>query len=74
MKKIFFLTTAFLFEQHCGSESGYVLDGEKSTVRLRMGSNLSFIMPKGISGKNSSLQADPTMKAIFTASACALHQ
>ena len=47
-----------------GSESGYVLDGEKSAVRLqRTGSNLSFIISKGGRGTASSPQADSMMKA-----------
>ena len=47
-----------------GSESGYVLDGEKSTVRLqRTGSNLSFIISKGGGGSSSSSQTDSMMKA-----------
>lgn len=46
-----------------GSESGYILDGEKSIVRLRMGKNFSFIMSKGTRQTNSSSQADSMMKA-----------
>jgi hypothetical protein len=46
-----------------GYESGYILDGEKSTVRLRTGSNLSFIISKGGSGSSSSSQTDSMMKA-----------
>ena len=45
-----------------GSENGYILDGEKSTVRLRTGNNFSFIMSKGIKEVNSSSQKDSIMK------------
>jgi hypothetical protein len=46
-----------------GYESGYTLDGEKSTVRLRTGSNLSFIISKGGRGVSSSSKTDSIMKA-----------
>lgn len=46
-----------------GSESGYVLDGEKSTVRLDGGSGLSFVFSNGSSGSSSSNQRDSIMKS-----------
>jgi hypothetical protein len=47
-----------------GSESGYILDGEKSTVRLSTGNNLSFIISKGGgTSMSSSPRADSMMKA-----------
>lgn len=46
-----------------GYESGYILEGEKSTVRLRTGNNLSFILSKGSNGANSSSLSDSIMKA-----------
>ena len=46
-----------------GSESGYILDGEKSIVRLKTGSSLSFIISKGGGRASSSPQADSMMKA-----------
>ena len=47
-----------------GSESAYVLDGEKSTVRLHSGNNLSFVFSTGASsGSSSSSQRDSMMRA-----------
>jgi hypothetical protein len=47
-----------------GSESGYILDGEKSIVRLKTGSNLSFIISKGSGASmSSSPRTDSMMKA-----------
>ena len=46
-----------------GSESGYILDGEKSIVRLRVGNNPSFIISKGIRETKSSPQTDSMMRA-----------
>jgi hypothetical protein len=46
-----------------GSESGYILDGEKSTVQLKPGSSLSCIISKGGGGSNSSPRTDSMMKA-----------
>jgi hypothetical protein len=55
-----------------GSESGYLLEGEKSTVRIHGGNTLSFVFSNGVSGsstdgnakKDSMLRAngvDPSM-------------
>jgi|CXWL01.1.fsa_nt_gi hypothetical protein len=47
-----------------GSESAYVLDGEKSTARLNGGNNLSFVFSTGASsGSSSSSQRDSMMRA-----------
>lgn len=48
-----------------GFENGYTLDGEKSSVRLTKGTNLSFIFSTGSSssGPSSSLQQDSMMRA-----------
>src|SRR6266498_4297733 len=47
-----------------GSESGYILEGEKSTVRLRAGNNFSFIISKGSrAGMSTSRQRDSMMRA-----------
>jgi hypothetical protein len=47
-----------------GSESGYEMEGEKSTVRLTSGSNLSFVFANGASGKSSSTaMRDSMMRA-----------
>jgi hypothetical protein len=45
-----------------GSESGYSMDGSKSTVRLSSGNNVSFIFSSGTSG-SSSAKSDSAMKA-----------
>lgn len=45
-----------------GSESGYSMDGSKSTVRLNSGNNVSFIFSSGTSG-SSSAKSDSAMKA-----------
>lgn len=37
-----------------GSESGYEMEGEKSTVRLNGGNNLSFVFSNGSSNRSSS--------------------
>lgn len=48
-----------------GSESGYNLDGEKSTVRLQGGGNLSFVFYNGTSaaGSASNAKTDSIMQA-----------
>lgn len=47
-----------------GSESAYILDGEKSTTRLNGGNNLSFVFSTGASsGSSSSNQRDSMMRA-----------
>jgi hypothetical protein len=46
-----------------GAENGYTLDGERSTVRLVSGSNLSFIFSTETSSAPSSPQMDSMMKA-----------
>ncbi len=46
-----------------GSESGYEIDGTKSPVRFRSGTNLSFIISKGAAAKSSSSQSDSLMAA-----------
>ncbi|HWR32577.1 MAG TPA: hypothetical protein VN451_03585 [Chitinophagaceae bacterium] len=47
-----------------GSESAYILDGEKSTVRLNSGNNLSFVFSTGVSsGSSSTSQRDSMMRA-----------
>lgn len=46
-----------------GAESGYSMDGEKSTVRIIGGSNLSFVYSTGASARKSSPQADSIMRA-----------
>ena len=47
-----------------GMENGYVLDGEKSTVRLIGGKDLSFIYSSGVSPeKKTSPQTDSMMRA-----------
>jgi hypothetical protein len=37
-----------------GSETSYILEGEKSTVRLNNGDKLSFVFSNGVSSKSSS--------------------
>ena len=47
-----------------GSESGYEMEGEKSTVRLNNGSNLSFVYSTGASRSSSSTaMRDSMMRA-----------
>ncbi len=47
-----------------GSESAYILDGEKSTTRLNGGNNLSFVFSTGASsGSSSSNLRDSMMRA-----------
>jgi hypothetical protein len=47
-----------------GYENGYVLDGEKSSVRLHSGSSLSFVVSTGAGAKQaSSAQTDSVMRA-----------
>jgi uncharacterized protein YxeA len=46
-----------------GSESGYEMDGTKSTVRLPTGAKLSFIISTGASSTKASSPADSMMKA-----------
>jgi hypothetical protein len=45
-----------------GSESGYSMDGNKSTMRLSSGNNVSFIFSSGTSG-SSPAKSDSVMKA-----------
>lgn len=46
-----------------GSESGYNMDGAKSTVRLISGTNLSFIISTGASSSKALSSQDSMMKA-----------
>jgi len=46
-----------------GYEMGYVLDGEKSTVRLNRSPDLSFVFSNGASVKTSSPERDSMMRA-----------
>jgi len=47
-----------------GAENGYLIDGERSTIRLSSGNGLSFIFSTGASPeKKSSPQADSIMRA-----------
>ena len=46
-----------------GYEMGYVLDGEKSTVRLNKRPDLSFVFSTGASVKSSSPEQDSMMRA-----------
>lgn len=46
-----------------GSESAYIMDGGKSTVRLGSNKDLSFIFSKGLSARSSSPQYDSMMRA-----------
>jgi hypothetical protein len=46
-----------------GFESGYVINGEKSSARLMKGTNLSFVLSTGSSTKSSSAQTDSIMRA-----------
>jgi hypothetical protein len=46
-----------------GSESAYILDGEKSTVRIENYKNLSFVYSNGTSSSKSSSAADSMMQA-----------
>lgn len=46
-----------------GSESGYNMDGEKSTMRLISGTNLSFIISTGASSSKALSPQDSMMKA-----------
>lgn len=48
-----------------GSESGYTIEGEKSTVRLHSGNNLSFVFSTGASSgsSSSSTEKDSIMRA-----------
>lgn len=49
-----------------GSESGYSIDGSKSSVRLSSGNNISFVFSSGSSGSSSttsSAKSDSIMKA-----------
>jgi hypothetical protein len=47
-----------------GSESGYEMDGEKSTMRLTGGTNLSFVFSNGSSARSSSTaMRDSMMRA-----------
>jgi hypothetical protein len=46
-----------------GYEMGYILDGEKSAVRLSRQAELSFVLSTGASTKSSSPQQDSMMRA-----------
>ncbi len=46
-----------------GSESSYIIEGEKSTVRLSNVKNLSFVFSNGTSASKASSQADSMMRA-----------
>lgn len=46
-----------------GYEMGYILDGEKSTVRLNKAPELSFVLSTGASAKASTPQQDSMMRA-----------
>jgi hypothetical protein len=46
-----------------GSESSYIIDGEKSTVRISNYKNLSFVFSTGASASKASSQADSMMRA-----------
>jgi hypothetical protein len=46
-----------------GAESGYIMDGGKSAVRISSGRNLSFIFSTGASVKSASSEQDSIMKA-----------
>lgn len=46
-----------------GSESGYEMDGTKSTIRLTSGTKLSFIISTGASSDKASSSQDSMMKA-----------
>ena len=49
-----------------GSESGYTFDGDKSSVRLSSGNNISFVFSSGSSGSStptSSAKSDSIMRA-----------
>lgn len=46
-----------------GFESGYMLNGEKSSARLMKGINLSFVLSTGSSSNTSSAQTDSMMRA-----------
>jgi hypothetical protein len=46
-----------------GYEMGYVLDGERSTVRLHQGPGYSFVISNGVSVKTSSPEKDSMMRA-----------
>lgn len=46
-----------------GSESGYSIDGSKSSVRLSSGNNISFVISSGSSSTASSAKSDSVMRA-----------
>jgi hypothetical protein len=47
-----------------GAENSYSIDGERSTVRLTSGNNLSFVFSTGVEqGKKNSPQMDSVMRA-----------
>jgi hypothetical protein len=46
-----------------GSESAYIVDGEKSTVRIENNKNLSFVFSNGTASSKSSSAADSMMAA-----------
>jgi hypothetical protein len=46
-----------------GSESSYIIEGEKSTIRISNYKNLSFIFSTGAASSKSSSQADSMMRA-----------
>jgi len=46
-----------------GAENGYMIDGERSTVRLIKGNDLSFVFATGTAVQSSNPAADSTMRA-----------
>ena len=46
-----------------GAENGYSIDGERSTVRLNKGNDLSFVFSTVTAAQSSNPSADSTMKA-----------
>jgi hypothetical protein len=46
-----------------GAENGYVIEGEKSPVRISSGENLSFVFSTGASAGKSSAASDSVMRA-----------
>lgn len=46
-----------------GYENGYIVEGERSSVRLGQGNNLSFVISNGGNGRTNSAAADSVMRA-----------
>lgn len=46
-----------------GAENGYTIDGERSSVRLQKGNDLSFVFTTGIGTQSSNPKADSAMRA-----------